>query len=598
MVSAEGLSPKSVIINRGETGRILVDRGSITKSDLTVAQHLRVVSDGMGNIPITNIPGEDISKVSRQFLEGKPPSWEIVLSNVPPELDQVTSLIDQIQECFRSDERLFVVYGQSGSGKTTAVMQALLYVAKKEKAIPIYELGGDIPSLREAISLLTRLHREEKLIVYIGETFIFGDSFAEDLLSVDTGRMLFVGDARTNEWKNHIRRRLEGVNFRSFEFQRFGPEDFDGLANAILTYVPAPRFHKMSPEQRIKEFTKSKSQLLIAMKEVTQSRTFRETIAQEYRNLPDEDCKLCFLICGLATLARTGISRGMATEAYDRLSKNRSFTSSINELEGVVFENRNDRLVARHEVYVRHVLENVATIELLKKSIVTVLRAFTKFDVPVIRIVGRQDELLFRFALNHNFLRELFRTKGARSVPGEIYAQFEVEFQRDGHFWLQYGQYLSSMGLYSEALPVLERSIQAYPENDYAAHALADVQLRVAEKAPSWNSSVAELVGHAVTTLEDLHASRSNLADQYAIVTLAERHVGVLIKHQRLDDAKDAAKRYFEEIGNIKSSDRDELLETARANLMHLLFFGRPAADNKAPAKKLRPRNRNRKRRR
>ena len=131
------------------------------------------------------------------------------------------------------------------------------------------------------------------------------------------------------------------------------------------------------------------------------------------------------------------------------------------------------------------------------------------------------------------------------------------------------------MGLYAEALPVLEKSIQAYPENSYAAHALADVQLRVAEYAPSWSGSVAELVGHAVATLEDLHASRSNLADQYAIVTLAERHVGVLIKHQRLDEAKEVAKRYFDEIGEIRSSVQNSLLVNARKNLMHFLVVGK-----------------------
>jgi len=211
-----------------------------------------------------------------------------------------------------------------------------------------------------------------------------------------------------------------------------------------------------------------------------------------------------------------------------------------------------------------------------------VLLAFTKFDVPVIKSVGRQDGLLFRFVLNHNFLRRLFQVKGARSVPGEIYSRFEVEFQRDGHFWLQYGQYLSSMGLYEEALPVLEKSIHAFPENEYATHALADVQLMVAAKAPSWNSSVMELIGHAVATLEELHARRSDLSDQYAIVTLAEKHVAALINHGRVDAAKEAAKRYFEEIGKIRSQDRGRLLEATRTRLLHFLTHGQiPEGENR-----------------
>ena len=82
-------------------------------------------------------------------------------------------------------------------------------------------------------------------------------------------------------------------------------------------------------------------------------------------------------------------------------------------------------------------------------------------------------------------------------------------------------------------------------------------------------SSIAELVGHAVATLEDLHSNRASLSDQYAIATLAKRHVGVLIKHQRIEAANEAAKRYFDEIGRIGTAVRDDVLETTRTELLH-----------------------------
>lgn len=580
-----GISPILVTANRGATGKMMIERGAITPSDLGTAKHLRIISDGHGNFPTQKIPETEINKAARHFLEGMPPDWSIVYSNIAPILCQVGPLQDQLEESFLSEERLFVVYGQSGSGKSTAIMQALKLLAGEREDVPVYELDGNIPSLRAAVDLLARIHPQEKVIVYFGESFIFGDSFSEDILSVDAGRMLFVGDARTSEWRHHIRRRLEGVNYRSFEFQRFSEEDYDGLTNAILKYVPAPRFHRMTPAQRRAEFEKSKSQLLIAMKEITQARKFREIIAGEYNNLPDDDCRAFFLISGLATLARSGVGRGMANEAYQYISKHRSFNSALSQLEGIVSEDRNGRLVARHEVYVRHIVENVASVEIVKTAIIALLKSFTKFNIPVIKNVGRQDGLLFRFLLNHNFLRELFQVKDSRSTPSAIYEEFEVQFQRDGHFWLQYGQYLSSLGKFEDALPVLEKSIEAYPENDYAAHALADVQLRVAKEAKNWNGSVAALVGHAVATLENLHASRSALSDQYAIATLAKQHVGVLIKHQRTDAAKEAAKRYFDQIGRIGSSVRDGELEETRTELLHFLTHGRIPNGNTQTAK-------------
>ena len=573
-VSPGGLSPTAVTANRGEAGRLLAKRGNVTPSDLTVAQHLRVVSDGSGNMPIQRISSDELPLTVRHFLEGKPPNWDVVISATLPALAQVKGLRDQLEECHQSEERLLIVYGQSASGKTTGLMQAIVQLANVHPDIPIYEVDGNVPVLRDVINLLTRLHPEQKPIVYFGEAFLFGDSFAEDLLSINAGRLLFVGDSRVNEWRNHIRRRLEGVNFRSFEFQRFDREDYDGLAQAILKYVPAPRFHKLSPQQRIQEFSKSKSQLLIAMKEVTQSKRFRDIITLEYEALVDDDCRVCFLICGLATLARSGVTRGMAKEAYDSLSKGRTFVSSLSELAGIVFEDRNGRLIARHEVYVRHILENVVSTDVLQDCIIAVLGSFTKYNVPVIRSVSRQDGILFRFMLNHNFLREMFKIKGERTRPKNIYSKFEVQFQRDGHFWLQYGQYLSSMKLYSEALPVLEKSIQAYPENDYAVHALADVQLRVASETPTWSNTVVELIGHAVSKLEELHENRIRLTDQYAIVTLSERHIEALVRHKRLDEAREAAKRYFLELGKEGESQQNEMMRNARTKLLHFLTHG------------------------
>lgn len=572
--NTQGISPKTVTSNRGATGRMMVERGAITASDLGTARHIRLISDGMGNCPVKRISEEEYSKIARQFFEGKPPSWEIIFSEIPPELVQVRSLYDQLEESCASDERLFIVYGQSGSGKSTAILQAIRRISITKPELPVYEIDGNVQSLRATINLLARLHPDQKIIVYFGDSFIFGDSFSEDLLSIDAGRMIFVGDSRTGEWKNHIRRRLENVNYRSFEFQRFERDDYQSLIDALIKYVPAPHFHKLSKEKRIAELDKSKSQLLIAMKEATQAKRFRDIITQEYASLSDDDGRKMLLLCGVATLARSGISLGMLKEAYGEIFRSRPFSGALGELEGIVYEDRNGRLIARHEVYVRHIIENVVPVEEVTEAVIAMLRCYTKYDVPIIKNVGRQDGILFRFLLNHNFLRDLFRVKDARDAPGKIYQNFEVDFQRDGHYWLQYGQYLSAIGSFDAALPVLEKSIQAYPENDFAAHALADVQLRVAREAKLWDATVAELVGHAVATLEELHANRSNKTDQYAIATLANLHTRVLIKHQRTEAARMVAKRYFEEISSIGGTARDQVLDNVRTELLHFLTHG------------------------
>jgi hypothetical protein len=52
-----------------------------------------------------------------------------------------------------------------------------------------------------------------------------------------------------------------------------------------------------------------------------------------------------------------------------------------------------------------------------------------------------------------------------------VYADFEVDFQLDGHYWLQYGLFLSKIGELDNAHEMMRRSIQAYSNNPFAIHA-------------------------------------------------------------------------------------------------------------------------------
>lgn len=563
------ISPEETLIERGEFPKELFRKAALSRNDIPVAKYIRVISNGQDGLDLKRFYEEERRERARSFLEGEPPSWELVYSKIPVELNQIKPLYDQLEEAYETDARLLMVYGQAGSGKTTAIMQSVIKLHEEKGDFPLYEIGGDVPSLREAVSILVRMHPDEKVVVYLGAAFIFGDSLAEDVMSVAANRIIFVCDARTREWRTHIRRRLNGVNLRSFEFQRFEREDYQGLAEAIVRYVPAPRFHKLSRGAQIKEFDKSRSQLLIALKEATHSYRFKRVIRDEFNGLPCEDVKKLFLVVGVATIARSGISLGMAKEIYDSLHTRMSFLEAKSELEGIVLNDRDGRLIARHDIYVRHIVDNVSPIEWIKDILGGMLGGFSKFAVPVIKSVGKKDGALFKFLLNHNFLYDLFQKRGCEEDPVDIYKSFEVSFQRDGHFWLQYGQYLSAIGDLDNALPILEKSIQAFPENEYAAHALADMQLRVAYEADSWDEETIELVSDAVESLEKLHEGRVNQSDQYPIITLAERHVDVLVKHERIEHAKEVAKKYFRDIGRIE--DASDELNQAREKLLRFI---------------------------
>ncbi|CAN7303821.1 SIR2 family protein [Rhizobium sp. LjRoot254] len=567
-----GMSPLEISKEKNSFTETIASRISPTRAEISTANSILVHTWQDAKNKADELQGLKRQQVARAFLEGEPPSWKIAASDIPVWLSATDELYTALSSSIDAGDRMFLVYGQSGSGKTTALLQALLRYVREHDGRAIYELKGDVKSLRSSLELIARLHKDDHAIVYVGDAFIYGDALSEDALAVPRGKLTLITSARSNEWRHHIERRV-GDFTTSFEFQRFVKKDYPALIQKLLEYVPSPRFLRMSPSERTQKLAASQEQLLIALKETTASEKFTKVITDEYERLPDNDTKALFLIVGLATISRTGISRATAREAYNRLRTGLSFEGAMRQLEGIVSENAIGRLVARHELYVRHIVENVAEFSAVADAAVETLRTYTKYALPVVKNVDRLDGLLFKFILNHNFIGELARRRNEVEEGLRVFQSFEIEFQLDGHFWLQYGQYLVMFGELEAALRALEKSIAAYPENIFAVHALADLQLRVAHTRKIYDSTTVALIGDAVETLEGLHAAQSVDTDFYPIVTLADRHVSALIRHGQAKSALSAAQRYFRLIEAMRRTDTQ--IDRARERLAHYITHGK-----------------------
>lgn len=566
-----GVSPLEISKEKNSFTETVASRISPTRAEISTANSILVHSWQDAKSKADELQGFKRQQTARAFLEGEPPSWKIAASDIPVWLSATDELYAALSSSIDAGDRMFLVYGQSGSGKTTALLQALLRYVREHDGRAIYELKGDVKSLRSSLDLIARLHKDDHAIVYLGDAFIYGDALSEDALALPRGKLTLIISARSNEWRQHIERRI-GDFTTSFEFQRFVKKDFPALIEKLLKYVPSPRLLRMSPSERIQKLAASQEQLLIALKETTASEKFTKVITDEYERLSDNDTKGLFLIVGLATISRTGISRAAAREAYSRLRTGLSFEGAMRQLEGIVSENATGRLVARHELYVRHIVENVADFSAVVDAAVETLRTYTKYALPVVKNVDRLDGLLFKFILNHNFIGDLARRRNEVEEGLRVFQSFEIEFQLDGHFWLQFGQYLVMFGELEPALHALEKSIAAYPENIFAVHALADLQLRVAHNRNIYDATTVALIGDAVETLEGLHAAQSVETDFYPIVTLADRHVSALIKHGEGKSALSAAQRYFRLIEAMRLTDTQ--IDRARERLAHYITHG------------------------
>lgn len=570
---AKKIVPIDVARTQSAFVRSLTDAISVRPADVETARSIVLHTWKDAKRAADALSESEKKRAARQFLEGQPPTWKLAATGIPVWLSSTDALYAAMERSIKARDRVFLVHGQSGSGKTTALMQSVLRYLREHPDAVCYELRGSVPSLRDALTLLHRLHEHQHVVVFAGDAFIYGDSLNEDVAGLPAGAMTLLLSARSGEWSHHIRRRIKDI-CTAFQFERFSERDFQPLINALLEYVPAPRFKRLGTEARVEKLRSSKNQLLIALRETTESETFNDTITNEYKRLPNDDCRLLAVLVGISTIARTGVSAAVSRQVYKRLAAAFSFEEASLALDGIVSLGQNGRLVARHELYVRHILENVVEFRSIVDVMIELLRTYTKYKSPIVKNVGRLDALLFKFLLNHRFASEIGTRRGELSETLRIFQEFEVEFQLDGHFWLQYGLLLVKIGDVPLALKMLGRSIQAYPDNPFAVHALADTQLQAAFEREQFDAVAVKLIGDAVQTLEAMDITQAGEEDHYPIVTLALKHVGVLIRHNQGAKAQEVARKYFRRLEEKTRRVSDDTLQAARERLAHYVTQG------------------------
>lgn len=564
-ISASGTTPRDVLSRTHNFSTEDLDK-KISNNDLESASALYPRDMVKIHARAASALPADTNREARRFLRGFPPTWDIAASDIPVWLTPTTDLYENLSSAIVDRERMFVVTGQAGSGKTTAVLQALVRYGREHQDTPIYELTAEVRSVRAALNILQRLH-DVPVIVYISDLFVFGDQLSEDIQGYDRGKITVIATARKSEWSEHLSRRFGDAAIR-YEYSRFTKDDYQPLIDRLIEYVPSPAFKALSPPERLTRIAHSREQLLIALREATYSQNFADVITNEFEKLPDEDTRLLLVIVGIATAARVGISPGMAKEAYNRVAKLRTFSDAERALDGIVSHLPSGRMFARHEVYVRHIIDDVVGLDALLDCLISISATYTKYGFPIVRNVNKIEAALFRFCWNHKFIFEQCQRRNRLHDGERLYSNFEIDFQLDGHFWLQYGLYLSECGKKADALVMLRRSIEAYPDNPFAVHAYAELQFQVALRRNDFDSTTRQLIGDAVESLERLDARKSDEIDQYPIVTLANLHIGTLVHYGQTEQAKQFSRDYFDRLQQMERRISAERITDAKERLL------------------------------
>lgn len=566
----EKVLPSAIVAAKSQFSSAAIDQ--FTADDVAAAQALQTIDPKKIQTSISRMGDQNFSRKAERYLIGFPPDWVIAASDVPVKLEGLTALTESMQIALEAGEPMFIVTGQAGSGKTTAAMQAALEIhSKMSSKVELYELSTEVESVSKSLSVLRRLNSKRK-IVFVPNLFSFGGRLGDDLNAAKSANVMFLTTARSSEWGEHLARYFGA--YPSFPFQRFGKNDYQPLVDRITKYVPAPAFRKLSPSQRIERIARSKSQLLIALREATLSKNFEEIIVDEFENLPDQDVRDLFSIVGAATLARVGIRKEVAAEAYLSVKRDRSFEAAFAALDGIVSVGTGGRLIARHEFYVRKIFDQRTSYDQLFQAITSIIDTYLIYEMPVMRHVSRSDGALLRYLLSHRSLREQGEALRDKEFGLRIYSRYSVPLQLEGHYWLQYGLYEANLGRTDEAIGKLRKSFEAHPGNPFTSHALASLQLKQAQLRYSYDSVTRALISDSVKILEIMDAKTDYEFDHYPLVTLAKQHVGTLVRHDQRSEAARYGRDYYDRLRELDRHVRTPEIKDAMTIVLKFLTSG------------------------
>lgn len=496
---------------------------------------------------------------TREFYLGFKPTWDEIFEEIPARLEFQSKL----ERAITINNRIHVVTGQAGSGKSTALMMLAAQLSKQGETV--YYLQQPISNLTAAIKQLDQINKKDYYF-FIDRASSVIDGIVNTLEDASITRAIIICGERLNVWKNRSEWALSSFHPNQIKTSEIMPQDASKILAKLEAFGPWSRVSKLSEARRKEELLeKSKRQLLIGLMELTYGYGFEQIIANDFERLSTEDAKLFVTLIGLATIHGLPLSRDICLAALSSLGIKTHIDKLLLETQGIVHQT-GDSLRARHPIYIDKLFDGNTPLETKERAIRGLLSSMTRHPKPISRNMSRSEVMLFKYAINHNFMSNFFH--GKTDIISTVFKDYEKHFELDGLFYLQYGLALRDMGKHDESLRKLHMAVNAWAMKQ-TEHAYAQQLLICAMQGSKENAyRNLETAKEILLRLDARHIEDDT---DYPIVTLAEHHVKIVKQFDTTRTVTETTNHYIRELTNRQRRGRSNIrLQRAREELLRI----------------------------
>ncbi|HEY8035434.1 MAG TPA: SIR2 family protein [Methylobacter sp.] len=512
----------------------------------------------------------------REFYKGFKPTWFDIIDEVPAFLSNSKNFF----AIYLADNKakpldLYLMLGSAGCGKSTALKQLALKVSDLcDKNVYFVDEYKD--NFKQLVVELDTRHKEPYYL-FIERIGDMAPEIADIIKYAKSQKAIFVSAESSSIWASRVKEHLNNYVTSEIDISFIDDSDANIILEKIEKFGNWTRLAKMSTKNRkIELLKKSKQQLLIGLMEATSGEGYNEIVKNDYQSISCEAQRALLILAGLATTQRVPANEATLTRALSYLDVNPNVHFLASQMEGVLkFSNGN--VTTRHRVYIDKLFNMYVPTEVLLKTIVAYIKAFSVYQFPIVKNISRNEASIYKHLVNAKFLKRLL--KNQKEVVLSVYERFEKVFENEGLFLMQYGLALRTFDRQPEAYEKLRIAHQAFPESAHIEHALAQQRIILACQEDNETIAMAHF-DEAERVLKRLNSSDIRVFDHYPIITLSEGHVKVLDKFGHIPQAKILAKTYHDSISKNSTINANGRVKQTLSNLAKYYINGVWLAQN------------------
>jgi hypothetical protein len=375
------------------------------------------------------------------YLRGTNPNWNDLFSNLDIPRSLNNELFNLAYDWTTKDnentkQQIISLLGTAGSGKSTIIKRLGLnltqngitvfisdsdFLPKSSDIVDVLMAIGErvVLMFDNAVNVLPQLPALIKAFSYLNQP----PYLILSLRSNHRDKMNFFIDPETSENKVYDIPNLDDVEIVT-------------LIEKLDKFNLLGKLKGMSTSARFDEFKiRAKKQILIAMKEATNGRSFNDIIQSEFSEIEPHEAKiLCLCVALNSELGYTNSQQDFV--GFSEASHGDTLHYLHNVLDGtIMWVGESGEFMIRHRILADYMLKHCATPEMLKTSYIRVLAVLSP---ELVNRTGYTKKFnLYKSLINHQILFNRFQNN--IELAREVYESITPYFSNDAHFWLQYG---------------------------------------------------------------------------------------------------------------------------------------------------------------